>query len=335
MHFMKTKIVYDVICSANDFYFEQLFASLWSLKHYNPTAYVILLTDEASSIAIKAKGYEETDELIDEIKIVDFDEKLTNKEKSRWIKTNLRKLLTDDFLFVDADTIISGSLDALDSFEGDICGVLDNHCHSAVISGYDIFKRMYVEPLQRIFNIRYQASTDMFNSGVLLVRDTPAAHLLFERWHDNWEKSRMQGECRDQLALLATCQELKNPIIELPGEYNCQIRFSIQYLCKCKILHTFASQGESSLSPVLGVNFYKQILSAGGISEAVGKQLLDWQSSFSSPSYLHDKDWMKLSFEPACLFVNSNMNSTKKANIFFLNVLNFLARLFTFILRHI
>lgn len=264
---MKTKIVYDVVCSANDLYFEQLLASVWSLKHYNPEAYVILLTDEASSNAIEAKGYKETHECIDEIKIVEIDDKLTNKEKSRWIKTNLRKLLAGDFLFIDADTIINGALDSLDNFDGDVCGVLDNHCHSADICGYDIFKRMYVDPMQRIFNTVYQPSTDMFNSGVLLVRDTPAAHLLFERWHDNWEKSRIQGECRDQLALLATCQELKNPIAELPGEYNCQIRFSIQYLCKCKILHTFASQGESSLSPVLGMNFYKQIQTAGGISE--------------------------------------------------------------------
>ena len=218
---------------------------------------------------------------------------------------------------------------------GGVFGVLDNHCHSAEICGYDIFKRMYVDPMRRIYNTEYQASIDMFNSGVLLVRDTPAAHKLFERWHENWEKSRKQGECRDQLALLETCQELNNPIVELPGEYNCQIRFSIEYLCRCKILHTFASQGDSTLSPVLGMSFYKQIQSAGGISEAIGKQLLDWQSSFSSPSYLHDKEWMKMSFEPACLFVNSNINSTKKANLFFLNALNFMARMFSFILRHI
>lgn len=332
---MKTKIVYDIVCSVNDLYYEQLLASVWTLKHYNPMAYVVLLTDEASSQAIEAKGYKETHELIDKIKTVEIDRKLTNKEKSRWIKTNLRKLLTGDFLFIDADTIISGPLDALDSFEGDVCGVFDNHCHSAKICEYDIFRRMYVEPLQRIFKTSYLTSTDMINSGVLLVRDTPSAHLLFERWHDNWEKSRKQGECRDQLALLETCQELGNPIIELPGEYNCQIRFSIQYLCKCKILHTFASQGDSSLSPVLGMNFYRQIQLSGGISDSIGNQLLNWQSSFASPSYIHDKDWMKMRFEPACLFVSSNMNSTKKANLLFLKILNFVARLFTFILRHV
>ena len=115
---MKTKIVYDVICSANDLYFEQLLASVWSLKHYNPEAYVILLTDEASSNAIEAKGYKETHELIDEIKIIELDDKLTNKEKSRWIKTSLRKLIAGDFLFIDADTIISGPLDGLDNTVG-------------------------------------------------------------------------------------------------------------------------------------------------------------------------------------------------------------------------
>lgn len=115
---MKTKIVYDVVCSANDLYFEQLLASVWSLKHYNPETYVILLTDEASSNAVDAKGYKETHELIDEIKIVEFDDKLTNKEKSRWIKTNLRKLITGDFLFIDADTIVSGPLYGLDNIVG-------------------------------------------------------------------------------------------------------------------------------------------------------------------------------------------------------------------------
>lgn len=54
---MKTKIVYDVVCSVNDLYYEQLLASVWTLKHYNPMSYVVLLTDEASSKAIEAKGY--------------------------------------------------------------------------------------------------------------------------------------------------------------------------------------------------------------------------------------------------------------------------------------
>ena len=94
---MKTKIVYDVVCSVNDLYYEQLLASVWTLKHYNPMSYVVLLTDEASSKAIEDKGYKETHELIDEIKLVDIEDKLTSKEKSRWIKTNLRKLLTGDF----------------------------------------------------------------------------------------------------------------------------------------------------------------------------------------------------------------------------------------------
>ena len=45
---MKTKIVYAVISGTDDYYLEQLIFSIMSLKRYNPTAYIEVVTDDAT-----------------------------------------------------------------------------------------------------------------------------------------------------------------------------------------------------------------------------------------------------------------------------------------------
>lgn len=329
---MKTKIVYVVISGEQDIYFEQVWASAWSMKHYNPKAHILLLTDETTKQTIYSDARKESLNYIDEIVTVEFDRDYSNKERSRWIKTNMRNLVSGDFLFVDADTIICGDLSGIDNWTCNIGAVLDSNCHSSEICDTIPFQDMYVDRLKRIFDIDYHGE-DVFNSGVMFVKDHKKAHRFFETWHRNWQYSNSKGIVLDQLPLLKTNIEMGQVIEELPGEYDCQIRFSIQYLTKAKILHTFATQERSELSVLLGPDIYDKIKQAQRITEEVGHLLINCKETFTSPSYLVNKKWMKMRFLPTYFFIESAFESDKHWDKIVLKCFNFFSRCAMFIHR--
>lgn len=242
-------------------------------------------------------------------------------------------LISGDFLFLDADTIVTGELADIDDIECDIGAVLDYHCHSSELQQYEIFKWMYVEPMKEIFQMEYCSATDVYNSGVLLVRDTKQAHDVFTLWHKNWDISRRRGECRDQLALAVTCQELNNPLQEISGKFNCQIRLSVEYLFDCKILHTFASQGDSEISPLLGMDFYNDIAINRGISPTFAERLIECKRLFISPSFLVGKKWLGVYFSPSYQLIEKCMNSKRRVERLTLFWINNFSRFLLFALR--
>lgn len=321
---MGLKVVYTVISTEVDLYFEQVWASVWSLRHFNPKVYVMVLMDEATNAEMGKSYRSNALSLIDEIKVVKIEEKYSNKEKSRWLKTNLRNLIKGDFLFIDADTIITGCLtNVSDNFNGYLGAVLDHHCHSSKISGTAIFKDMYTNRLKSIYGMNYLDSTDIFNSGVLYVKDVPEAYRFFDRWHENWCYSCKKGVCVDQLPLAKTCQELGNPITPISGVYNCQIRLSVEFLYDALIVHTFASQQVSSLSPMFGMEIYQEIKKNGGIMKNVQCVLLNCKRGFSSPSFLVEENWLGIRFTPTYLLLEKLYKKKKYNKIY---VMDFISR---------
>lgn len=332
---MKTKIVYVVISSNKDNYFEQVWASAWSLKHYNPDAHVTILTDEATKNTIYADDRKESLNYIDEIITVQFDGAYSNMEKSRWIKTNMRNLVTGDFLFIDADTIITGDLSNVDRFNCSIGAVLDSHCHAIEVCDSVPFQDMYVDRLKKVYDLTYEGQ-DVFNSGVIFVRDDEKAHQFFDTWHRNWLTSRSKGFRVDQLSLLKTNIELGLPIVEIPGEYNCQIPFSIQYLTRALIVHTFAHQrSKQPISVIMGNKLYMDIKQVANIDDNTAQTLLHCKETFTSPSYIVGKDWIKLRFQPAYFLMEETFLSKKKKDKIALGIINFIARTLSYILRKI
>lgn len=332
---MRTKIVYAVISGTDDIYFEQVWASAWSLRHYNPDAHVVVLTDEATKDTIYSDARKEALNYIDEIVTVEFDADYSNKEKSRWIKTNMRSLISGDFLFIDADTVICADLSAADSWACSVGAVLDSHCHSREIRDTIVFQDMYINRLKNIFSVDYNGE-DVFNSGVMFVKDNEEAHIFFNTWHKNWKHSNSTGIVLDQLPLLKTNIELGRVIKELPGEYNCQMCFSVQYLSRAIILHTFAHQKlQSPLSPIMGTEVYEGIKQKGYVEAGVANMLLHCKETFVSPSYLVGKEWMKIRFQPAYFLIENTYNSSNIFDRTALKTFNFIARSFTFVLRRL
>lgn len=334
---MGLKIVYDVISSEEDNYFEQAWVSMFSLRHFNPDAYVVLLTDDTTAQTIEKTYRKKAKQLIDDIVVVPFDKQYSNKEKSRWIKTSMRRLVRGDFLFIDADTIVAGALDEsyFEGFQNFIGAVHDYNCSSQLICHSAIFKIMYVDRLKNIYGIDYKKETDVYNSGVLFVKDVPEAYALFDAWHKNWLIAKDKGVCLDQLPLVKTCQDMGNPIQSMSGIYNCQVKFSIQYLHKAIILHTFSHQQDSSLSPILGSYIYDEIKRSQDLSEKIKDIILNAKNTFVSPCFLVGKEWVDISFMPIYILLKRLYFSKSQLDKRVLSFLNLGSRAVMLLLRKI
>lgn len=321
---MKTIIVYVLVSSDKDFYLEQLWASVYSLKHFTPSARIKVLTDEETNRRFLDDKYEELGGYIDEVVPVPFDSSISGKERSRWIKTNMRSLITGDFLFLDTDTIVTSDLSEVDYLKMNVGIVLDLHCQ--FIS--HPFESSIRKKIQRLFGGELKPSTNYYNSGVIFAKDSQESHQFFEKWHENWQKAKDKvGGVQDQQSLVVTINEL-GVVEDLDGVYNCQILGSIEYLVNAKIVHFFNTQwADNTLSDFFGDEIYKQIRKDGGVSEDTERLILNCKSSFVSPSMPIGLEDMKLWLTPSFKL----LRLAKKRNTLYFKVHNRISR---YILKH-
>lgn len=278
---MKTKIVYVLVSSEDDIYLEQAWASIFSLRHFNQDVNVVEVCDDRTAKRINDRSPEEFRRIAGEIVSVPFEECVSNRERSRWLKTNLRSLVNGDFLFLDTDTIITGSLAEVDSFEFDLGMVYDWHCRLK-----DRPNRMgIIKRVTNLFDVNIKAETDYFNSGVIYCKDSEFSVLFYNRWHNHWNESKnMPRGIQDQQSLMVTVNELGG-VNAISGDYNCQPIVSMRFLATAKIVHFFNTKWDShDLSPFYGKEIYLRIKNAGTITEEDKKQIMNCRSTFVAPS---------------------------------------------------
>ena len=120
------RVVYVLVSSEKDFYLEQAILSMHSLKKYNPLAEICLLT-EKNTVDTFCDGRKRILKYIDHLYSIDIPSEFTSVQKSRFIKTSLRKWIEGDFMFIDTDTIICQDLSEVQTITSDISAVLDLH----------------------------------------------------------------------------------------------------------------------------------------------------------------------------------------------------------------
>ena len=230
---MKTKIVYVVISDETDIYLEQALLSVFSLRKHNPNAYVELVVDQDTDATIAGKRGEIL-KFIDNKVVVNVPEEYNKVCRSRWLKTSLRQHVKGDFLFIDTDTIVTDSLDDIDCIIGDIGAVKDQH---VLLGKTSAPRTSRISAEQDGWS--WSETLAYYNSGVMFVKDSALTHKFYQVWHNKWvDKYRKTSEHRDQSPLAATNESFQYPIIELPGEWNCQIYYNgISYLANAKIMH--------------------------------------------------------------------------------------------------
>lgn len=209
---MKTKIVYVLVSNRNDYYTEMLQLSLYSLRLYHPHDVVEIVMDEDTHRRLMKRR----SPLLTEANpiIVNVPDCYSSVQRSRYLKTSLREILSGDFLFIDTDTVIGGSLRAIEEgLNESIAAVLDNH------DGEIVEVQRLIEP--KNWSVLYPVK--QFNSGVFYVRDTAEAHRFFLQWHENWKYCVSNGCNYDQPGLRKALQETDIHIEELSGIWNCQV----------------------------------------------------------------------------------------------------------------
>lgn len=270
---MRTKIVYCIVSNDKDIYLEQAWVSIYTLRLYNPDAEVILLVDKGTEATLTGKraGIRE---LVTEVVAVDTPDGYNAMQRSRYLKTNFRQFIAGDLLFIDSDTVIGGSLAAIDDIEAEIACVPDAHEALSEYSQLDGLKMK----IQSLFGMDMDDAKYYYNSGVVYVKDTKRTRDFFVDWYNQWKYSAFEKGCNfDQPALYAVDMKRGFIIKELSGVFNCQIYFSLKYLYSGVILHFFNIKSQmisSELSVFYDKKFYMKLKEYGAVVNEI-KEVLD------------------------------------------------------------
>lgn len=295
---MKTPILYVLTSSESDLYLEELWVSLFSLHYFNKEVTVKVLSDKPTAERIKANP--ELLAMIDELYPVDVPEEYPAKERSRFIKTNIRNLIDGDFLFIDTDTVICAPLDEVDSLPvknigmvPELHGPFKNH----------LTYNYTVADTKRIFDTDTSDSPYWFNSGCMLVRDNNFTHEFFAKWQENWKYSAFQKyNSSDQRALLKTDHDYGYIIECIPDVYNAQIAMSIKWFYEAKIIHFWHFRKyftpNMDFSPFFGHQIYRELKARGTIDKEIANSILHCKSAFRNDSMICGENEIKLIMSP-------------------------------------
>lgn len=236
---MRTKIVYCLASSEKDYYYEQLFISVHSLRNHNPDACVEVFCDDKTYDTLRGTRAR-IFELVNRVISVTLPESMEQWIRSRYLKTHLRTLAVGNYLYIDTDTIICNSLEFVDSFSFDVGAVRDEWKETPVqrdakncVDGPSIH-------IAQKLNIEVDG-LDYFNGGVMFVKDSPIAYTLYEKWSSLYEKycSKLKT---DQFSLMLANHEAGDVIIEMDRNLNCMVVIDecIKHIQEAKIIHYFS-----------------------------------------------------------------------------------------------
>ena len=275
------KFVYVLTSSIDDFYYEQFFISVFSLRLHNPDAYIVTLIDSKTKQGLT--GIRSTYEsYISEIVTITPPETLSQKQASRWIKTSMKKYVNGDFLYIDCDTVIVGNLNHDFSNIVDIGAVLDTH---TILEKHHL-AQYFIEQDKKLKFSSFKTGK-RFNGGIIFCHDTPIADQFFFRWHSLWNSSIIKGSHHDMPPLNQANYEMGNIITELSGEWNCQITHNgLPFLSNAKIIHCFATSLKLYNCPFLpaSIPFLSSVKKTGEISSELMDYIINPKTAFESNS---------------------------------------------------
>lgn len=276
---MKTKIAYAVTSSSDDVFWEQFWVSAWSLKHYNPTAFVVVATDKETYEAVCLSYRKESLSLIDRVIPIEFEKNYTKMQRSRWLKIKLHELVHDDLLYVDSDTVITADISEIDLFNFDIGFVYDMHSNPRAIP-VSSSKYKYA------FDCDLEENVPFYNGGLFYAKNSKQSDVFFSKWFDNWVMADNKLGYKDQLPLVKTVADLNNPVTPISGIFNCQPLSGIKYLYSAKIVHFFNNPWlfHTQIHPLMQKETYESIKDNQRITKDFELLILNCKSEFSDIS---------------------------------------------------
>ncbi len=242
---MKTKLVYVLTCTPEASYIEQALMAIWSARHWNPDAHIVLMTDNQTSFLLHTDAKRKAVlQYITEEKVITFEDTFDIHYRSRWLKTHVRELNEGDLLYIDCDTICAGSLAEIDEVSALMAMVPDNHMavRDYPMDLLDHYKNFSMK-------LGYDVSKEewYFNGGVIYAKDHSAVHRLWNCWYSEWETGVQLGIKIDQPSLGKANIICNHLIDRLPDFWNTLIYMNPVFVRQGKILHFWSFRNKSFL----------------------------------------------------------------------------------------
>lgn len=244
------KAVYVCVSAKSDYYLEQTYASIVTLKKNTPNVFVSLIVDDDTERSF-CDGRENIRNVCDEIVVKAFDQSISKKVRSRILKTSMRNLVDGDFLYIDGDTFVFDDLSEIEKSPYSLAGVQDENCKLSE-NGQ---KFTHQSLRSQVCKDREFLNSEVYiNGGVLWVKDTVQNRDFFASWLEEYLKYEKKGVSQDMPSLSLVNYKRKNVIRELDGSWNCQIESGAQFFHNVKIFHYFASHAQQkSLNDLFGL----------------------------------------------------------------------------------
>ncbi len=284
------KCLYVLTSTEQDLYYEECYISAVSLLRRNPGAEIYLLTDDRT--AENLKGFRgKIKELIKEMIIVPFPEEMGAMQRSRMLKTSMRKHMKGDFLYIDCDTMVADSLSDVEKCEGSVLAVLDKHVK---ISEHYMY--MYINMNAKSMGYSMGHDDCHFNSGVMYIRDTEQAHDFFSLWNNLYLETWNKGLAMDQLSFNEVNERMGGLIQELDGVWNVQVNIGLKYVAEARIIHYLGYQPDNRHNAYFNTlpflladkKMLREVRQQGDITEKVGEMIERPKRAFRNSYILGD-----------------------------------------------
>ena len=210
-HDQKNKIVYVLVSDQADHYTEMAMVSVHCARKYTPSCLIELVVDFKTRSGLQGHRAKILD-MVDVVTEVDVQGE-NNAFTSRLIKTQLRKFVKNDYLYVDIDAVPVADLSSAFSLDTDVAMAHDHNVPPEKFIFYDYEREIFDKtgwPLPK----RY------FNSGVMLVKDTQKVSDFFDCWHGLWQENRKLGLHKDQPPMHEAIRQLDMNVYALGPEWN-------------------------------------------------------------------------------------------------------------------
>lgn len=247
--------------------------SATSLRRIHPDREIVLLCDAPTADAIRGTRHP-LSRLCNSI-IPATVPLPTAAERSRWLKTSLRRLVAGHLLYLDVDTVVVRPIHLQPSpadhalASADACDQRGRPVQAVAPWVTLLFSRLgWAMP--RLYR----------NAGALLLRDSPEGHAFGDRWHAEWRRSVDAGCHRDQPALNAAVGAMPGTVGLLPLRYNAMPTYRPRLARDAAIYHFWAEQTLNLERPS---SLLDHLVEHHERTGSVDQETIDWCRRYNYP----------------------------------------------------